>query len=429
MITFDKCRSFKGEVEIPADKSITHRAIILSAMTDGVSLVKNPLISRDTIATLDAFAAVGVDIVRESDRFLISSNGYRNFKEPYDVIDCQNSGTTARLLSGVFAPQNFYTVLTGDNALKRRPMDRVIKPLTKMGANITAKKSNTLLPMTINPSQNMKAMLLEAEVKSAQVKSAILLAASQIEGKTTYKENVATRNHTENILASYGADITADNGIITINGGKNFNANEIVVPADFSSAAFFIIAALIFEKSEVTIKNVGLNPTRTGLLTVLKNFGIDIEIETLDNGNEPMGNLYIKHSSSLGGKVSGDIIANVIDEIPLIALLGLYSKNPVEIRDAKELRVKESDRISAIVENFRAIGAEIEEFDDGLIIHPLTASPSKKAILKSFDDHRICMINILLAKKYGVTVMLDNIDPLDVSFPDFIGWVTALEEK
>lgn len=428
MITFDQCSSFKGEMTVPADKSITHRAIIMSSMVDGVCLVKNPLNSRDTLATADAFAAVGVDIVKESDRFLIHSSGYRNFKEPYDVIDCQNSGTTARLLAGVFAPQKFYTVLTGDNALKRRPMARVINPLNSMGANITAKKGNTLLPMTINPSDKIVAKTIEAEVKSAQVKSSILLAGLQLDGTTTYIEKVSTRNHTEKMLRDYGADIKSENGVISINGGNSLKAIEITVPGDFSSAAFFIVAALSFEKSDIVIKNVGLNPTRTGLLTVLKEMGVDIQVEVTEDIYEPIGNIYVKHSVCKGGKVSGDIIANLIDEVPCLAMLGLFSENPIEIRDAKELRVKESDRIAAIVENFRSIGAEVEDFEDGLKVYPLKSGVNK-AILKSFDDHRICMINILLAKKFGVKLMLDNIDPLDVSFPDFIGWVTALEEK
>ncbi len=428
MITFDKCSSFKGELNVPSDKSISHRAIIISSMVDGVSLIKNPLKSRDTLATADAFSAVGVDIVKDADRYLISSNGYRNFKEPYDVIDCQNSGTTARLLAGVFAPQNFYTVLTGDNALKRRPMKRVIDPLVKMGANITAKKSNTLLPMTINPSKNMKASNIEAEVKSAQVKSAILLAGAELEGVTTYKETVATRNHTEMMLKNFGADIKSENGLITINGGKKLHSLEMTVPGDFSSAAFFIVAACCFEGSDILIKDVGINPTRTGLLTVLKDFGIDFTVEETIKEPEPIGNIHIKHSVSKGGLVSGDIIPNLIDEVPLIAMLGLFSENPVEIRNAEELRVKESDRIAALVENFRAIGAEVEDYSDGLKVYPLKGDVNK-AILKAFDDHRICMINILLAKKFGIKLMLDNIDSLDVSFPDFIGWVTALEEK
>ncbi|MBQ3033195.1 MAG: 3-phosphoshikimate 1-carboxyvinyltransferase [Deferribacterales bacterium] len=428
MITFDKCSSFKGEITVPSDKSITHRAIIMSAMADGVSLVRNPLKSRDTIATLNAFKMAGVDVVQDSDRFIISSSGWKNFKEPWDVIDCQNSGTTARLLAGVFAPQQFYTVFTGDNSLKRRPMARVIEPLSQFGANIKGRADNTLLPFSVIPSDCLTAAHIEAKTKSAQVKSAVLLAAAQIEGQSSYRETTATRDHTERMLAAYGVDVKVDGGVITVNGGKSMTQFESYVPGDFSSAAFFIVAALMFEGSEIIIKNCGLNPSRTGLLKVLKDFGVHIETETVIESPEPIGNIYIKYSKCAGGKVSGDIIANMIDEIPVLALLGLFSENPVEIRDAAELRVKESDRIAAIAENFRAIGAEVDEFSDGLKVYPLK-SDVNKAVLKSFDDHRICMVNILLAKKFGIKMLIDNIDPLDVSFPDFIGWVMALEEK
>lgn len=397
-------------------------------MADGVSLVRNPLISRDTLATLDAFRMVGVDVVQESDRLLISSDGWKGFKEPWDIIDCQNSGTTARLLMGVFAPQPFYTAITGDNSLKRRPMARVIKPLKEFGADIRGRAKDTLLPLGIMPSDKITSASLVAQTKSAQVKSAVLLAAAQIDGSSSYLEKVATRDHTERMLSSYGVDVSVNGGSITISGGKTMTPLESAVPGDFSSAAFFIAATIAFEGSEITVKNCGLNPSRTGLLTVLKNFGIDFETEITVQSPEPIGNIYIKHSKCMGGKISGDIIANMIDEIPVLAMLGLFSENPIEIRDAEELRVKESDRIAAIAENFKAIGAEIEEYPDGLKVFPLKGDVNK-AVLKSFDDHRICMVNILLAKKFGIKVLLDNVDPLDVSFPDFISWIMALEEK
>ncbi len=428
MITFEQCRSFKGEITVPSDKSITHRAIIMSAMANGVSVVRNPLISRDTMATLDAFRLVGADIVKESDRFLISSGGWKTFKEPRDVIDCLNSGTTARLLAGVFAPQPFYTVMTGDNSLKRRPMDRVIKPLSKLGAEIRGRAGDTLLPVSVLPSSRMAPAGIMAETKSAQVKSAVLLAAAQIEGITEYSEKTPTRDHTERMLSGFGADVSSRDGVITVSGGREMTPAECFVPGDFSSAAFFIAAALAFEGSEIIIKNCGLNPSRTGFLTVLKGMGADIETEITRADPEPIGDIRVKYSECSGGRVSGDIVANMIDEVPSLAMLGLFSSNPVEIRDAAELRVKESDRIAAVAENFRALGAEVEEYPDGLKVWPFKGDACK-GILKSFDDHRICMINILLGKKFGVKALLDNVDPLDVSFPDFISWVMALEQK
>lgn len=426
MITFDKCSSFKGNIKVPSDKSITHRAIIMGAMTDGVSVVKNPLLSRDTIATMNVVQQLGVNIVNERSRLLIHSEGVRNFKEPYDVLNCDNSGTTARLMMGVLAPSKFYSVLSGDPSLLRRPMDRVIKPLSTLGANIKAKNNSSLLPATILPS-SLKAGEIKAETKSAQVKGSILLAGAQLEGVTSYIETTPTRDHTERMLKAFGIKCENNNGKISVYGGE-FTQSRIDVPSDFSSAAFFIGAGLIFEGSEIVIENCGLNPSRTGLLQALKELGVDIEYEITSEEIEPVGNIYVKPAQIKGGKISGEIIANMIDEIPVLAMIGLFGQAPLEIRDAKELRVKESDRIAALINNFKALGAEIEEYEDGLKIYPLTKEP-EKATLLAYDDHRISMVNIILAKKFGVKVLMDNIASLDVSYPDFIGDLLSLEVK
>lgn len=426
MITFDKCLSFKGNIKVPADKSITHRAVILGAMTDGVSVVKNPLLSRDTIATMNIIQQLGVNIVNERSRLLIHSEGFKHFKEPYDILNCDNSGTTARLMMGVLAPSQFYSVLAGDPSLLRRPMDRVIKPLSVLGANIQAKNNSTLLPATILPS-SLKAAEIKAETKSAQVKSAVLLAGAQLEGVTSYIETTPTRDHTERMLRAFGIKCENNNGKISVTGGT-FSQSRVDVPSDFSSAAFFIGAGLIFEGSEIVIENCGLNPSRTGLLQALKELGVDIEYEITSEEVEPVGNIYVKPAQIKGGKISGEIIANMIDEIPVLAMIGLFGQAPLEIRDAKELRVKESDRIAALINNFKALGAEIEEYEDGLKIYPLTKEP-EKATLLAYDDHRISMVNIILAKKFGVKVLMDNIASLDVSYPDFIGDLLSLEVK
>ena len=353
MITFDKCSSFKGTINIPADKSITHRAIIMGAMTDGVSVVKNPLLSRDTIATMNVVQQLGVNIVNERSRLLIHSEGFKHFKEPYDILNCDNSGTTARLMMGVLAPSKFYSVLAGDPSLLRRPMDRVIKPLSVLGANIHAKNNSTLLPATILPS-SLKAAEIKAETKSAQVKSAILLAGAQLEGVTSYIETTPTRDHTERKLRAFGIKCENNNGKISVTGGT-FSQSRVDVPSDFSSAAFFIGAGLIFEGSEIVIENCGLNPSRTGFLQALKELGVEIEYEITSEEVEPVGNIYVKPAQIKGGKISGEIIANMIDEIPVLAMIGLFGQAPLEIRDAKELRVKESDRIAALINNFRAL--------------------------------------------------------------------------
>lgn len=426
MITFDKCKNFQGTIVVPADKSITHRAIIMASMADGVSSVYNPLLSRDTLATMKIMQQLGVNIANERSRLLISSEGVKNFHEPYNVLDCDNSGTTARLMMGVLSPSKFYSVITGDASLLRRPMGRVIKPLKQLGADIRGKKDNSLLPVTVLPS-NMKAGRIESEVKSAQVKSAVLLAGIQLDGETEYIEKVSTRDHTERILPAFGGKIESNNGIIKV-WGSELSPAKINVPSDFSSAAFYIGAGLIFEGSDILIENCGLNPSRTGLLTALKETGVDIEYEITDNEFEPVGRIHVKSAKIKGGVLKGDLIANMIDEIPVMAMIALFGEGPLEIRDAKELRVKESDRISAIINNFRNLGAEVEEFEDGLKIYPLKKEPEKAKLL-AYDDHRISMVNIILAKKFGVNVMLDNVVSADVSYPEFIGDLLSLEVK
>ena len=336
MITFQKINSIKGEIVVPADKSITHRSFMLGAMAEGSTRVTNPLVSTDTAATMEAMKALGAEFFPAENGYVIVSKGYRFFKEPSDVINCDNSGTTARLLTGLMAPAGIYAVITGDPSLRKRPMKRVIKPLKSMGAKIEAAYSGALLPLTIMPSA-MTPKELIGETKSAQVKSAVLLAAAQIEGRTTYLEPASTRNHSEIMLKSFGADITTEGNKIIINGGRQLIGIDAAVPGDFSSAAFFIGAALMFEGAEITIKNVGLNSTRTGLLTALESFGVKFEVNYYPDTVEPMGDIYIKHQTFNGGKIDGDLIANLIDELPLLAFLGLFAKTPIEIRDAQEL--------------------------------------------------------------------------------------------
>ncbi len=423
-ITFEKVKTLKGSITVPSDKSITHRAFIFSSMAEGVSEVLNPLMSRDTIATMNAMKAAGVEFKEINGGFEIISNGYKNFKEPTDVINCENSGTTSRLITGVFAPMGKYVVLTGDSSLRRRPMDRVKNPLSIMGADIRL-RGNKFLPMTILPAK-MHPAHLTAKVSSAQVKSAVIIAGLQLEGETSYTEKETTRNHTETMLKDYGVDISVEGKKITVKGEAKLIPQQFEVPGDFSSAAFFIGAALMFENSEIEIKSVGLNPTRTGLLTVLKNMGVDAIVEITNKKSEPIGNIFIKNSPLKGGKIAGEIVPNIIDEIPMIATLGLFAESPIEIRNAEELRVKESDRIKSVVENITALGGEVEEYPDGLKVYPLKNLKNGQILLKSFDDHRIAMINILLAKRFG-NIFIDEIDAIDVSFPDFLERLKGLE--
>ena len=426
MVKFEKITCLRGELEVPTDKSITHRSFILGGMASGSTKVLNPLMSRDTKATKRAMEACGVVFEEINNGFLVHSEGFRKFKEPFDVINCDNSGTTARLLTGVFAPQKKYFVLTGDDSLKRRPMARVINPLSQMGAVIKARDNGRFLPLTVLPS-NMHGSEIKGETKSAQVKSAVILSALQLEEPTIYTETAITRNHTELMLNSFGADVRNDGLRIVIEPTDKLYPAEIVVPGDFSSSAFFIGGALMFENSEVLIKNVGLNPTRTGLLDVLETLGVKFEIDFKNKGADPYGDIFIKSQKLSGGLIKGDIIANIIDEIPMLSTLGIFASGPLEIRDAQELRVKESDRISAVVHNLRNLGADVEEYEDGLKVYPLKDTP-KSGKLKSFSDHRIAMINILLAKRFG-NLEIDEIEVVDVSFPNFVDKIDSITVK
>lgn len=425
MTVFKKVNSLKGTVRVPSDKSISHRSFMFLSMAKGRGRIIDPLLSADTKATMAAMQAVGVTFEETVDGFVVTSEGYRNFKEPDNIIDCMNSGTTARLLSGVFAPSGKYVVLTGDASLRKRPMDRVIIPLTQMGAQFSARENGKFLPMTILPS-HLRGADIMAATKSAQVKSAVLLAGIQAEGTTTYTEKAVTRNHTEIMLAALGADIKTDGLKITVGGQADLRSMDIVVPGDFSSAAFFLGAALMFDKSELVLENVGLNPTRSGMLSVLDSMGVKYAIENERGGAEKLGDIVIESQPFGGCTVDGDIIANLIDELPMIATLGLFADGPVTIRNAKELRVKESDRIAATLHNLKELGAETEEYEDGMTVYPIKTVNSK-AQLKSFDDHRIAMIAIMLAKRFGGEISVDNVKCVDVSFPTFMETFSALE--
>ncbi|WP_022852254.1 3-phosphoshikimate 1-carboxyvinyltransferase [Limisalsivibrio acetivorans] len=427
MTTYEMIKGLRGEIEVPTDKSITHRSFMLGGMAEGTTRVTNPLMSRDTKATMAAMQALGAEFSPIENGFIIESKGFRNFIEPSNIINCENSGTTARLLTGVITPAGVYAVLTGDDSLRKRPMDRVIKPLSELGARMEAASGGSLMPLTILPSV-MKPGVIDAVTKSAQVKSSILLAGVQLEGTTIYNEKVPTRNHSEIMLRQFGADVQTDGLSIAVHGAEKLTPSDVQVPGDISSAAFFIGAALMFENSSVTIKNVGLNPTRTGIIEALEGFGVKIEKHLHPTEGEPIGDIHIESQNFKGGCVKGEIIANMIDELPMLAHLGLFAENPVEIREAAELRVKESDRISAVVHNLRQLGAQVEEYEDGLKVYPLEKLTGEGK-LKSFDDHRIAMLSILLCKRFGSNVSVDETASIDVSFPNFPEILSTIEVR
>jgi 3-phosphoshikimate 1-carboxyvinyltransferase len=389
-----KAKSFKGTFYPTPDKSISHRAVIFSSLSKGKSIIKNFLRAEDTISTMNAFRELGVDISEVSppthpspsrgegkggdkssklqapnSELVINGNGIYGLKEPYNVIDCGNSGTTIRMLSGVLSGNPFFSVLTGDESLRTRPMGRVITPLRQMGAEIMARSEDRYPPVAIK-GRRLNAIRYTMPVASAQVKSAILLAGLYADGETEIIEPVKSRDHTERMLPSFGAEINVDGLSVRIKGGTELKGTEVHVPGDFSSAAFFIIGALLIKDSDITIMGVGINPTRTGLISALKEMGADIEIYNIRNlSGEPVADIHCKGGAKLKAiNITKEKIPALIDEFPILCVAATQAEGITTIRGAEELRVKESDRIKSMATELRKMGAEIEEFDDGLSI-------------------------------------------------------------
>ena len=427
-----KAETIKGIIELPGDKSISHRAAIFSALAVGEAKIENFSGGEDCHSTLNVLRGLGVDINFENSGLFIKGNGKKGFKKPNKNLDCGNSGTTMRLMAGVLAGQNFDSVLIGDESLSKRPMRRIIEPLTKMNAEILTE--NNCPPLKIS-GKNLSAADYKLPIASAQVKSCILLAGLNADGITkvinpeTAEKISVSRDHTELLLKYLGAEIyenfaETENGFrqeISINSESKLTAKDIYVPGDISSAAFFIAAASCLKNSELTIKNVGLNETRTGFLKLLIDFGFNVEIfNQKEVSGETIGDLLIKGNDDFSPRknnlINGDVIANLIDEIPILAVLATQLEGGLEIRDAGELRVKETDRITAVAENLRRMNARVEEFPDGLRIEK---SDLKAAKIDSFGDHRIAMafaVAGLLAD--GETEIL-NAESANVSFPEF----------
>jgi 3-phosphoshikimate 1-carboxyvinyltransferase len=412
--------SLRATLRIPGDKSISHRSIILGSLADGETTIQGLLESEDCLNTINAFQMMGVNIQRLAPgRYRIKGVGLRGLKEPDQVLDCGNSGTTMRLLTGLLAAQNYYSVLTGDQSLRTRPMDRVIFPLRKMGASIWGRQDK-FAPLSIKgaPLKGMKYIL---PVASAQVKSAILLAGLYATGDVEIEEPGFSRDHTERMLKSFGIElITRDKKIILRNKGQHrLQSQEIDIPGDISSAAFLIAGALITENSEIILENIGINPTRSGFLTILKNMNAHIEIlNERSISGEPVADIRVKSSSLENTEIRGDIIPTLIDEIPIIAVLATQAEGKTVIRDAGELRVKESDRIKTIVENLSRMGADIEPLPDGMIISGPT--PLKGGVvLDSYNDHRVAMSLIVAGMVAEGPNKIKNIESVNTSFPGF----------
>ncbi len=415
-----KAKHLRGELVVPGDKSISHRAVMIAALAEGTSEITGFLAAADPLSTIACFKALGVEYEISNDIVRVHGKGLLGLREPASMLNAGNSGTTIRLISGILAGQKFPTRISGDEYLVKRPMKRIIEPLMKMGARISSTEKFTA-PLAISPVAKLNAIRYELPIASAQIKSAVLLAGLYAEGTTCVVETEQSRDHTERMLGLQSKKIDGKN-CITVEGGMKLRSTQFAVPGDPSSAAFFIVAGLIVPHSEILIKNVGLNPTRIGFLSVLKKMGGQIEI--LDEkivGGEPIGNILVKSSSlTTDFVVEGEIIPNIIDEIPILAIAAVFAKGKIIFKNAADLRNKECDRIKAVCNNFSLMGIETEESPDGFAFESKIDVHTSE--FNSFGDHRIAMsFGIASLALDGESKILDA-GCVDISFPTF--WQT-----
>jgi 3-phosphoshikimate 1-carboxyvinyltransferase len=420
--TVEPGHSICGTIEVPGDKSISHRYAILAALARGQSEISHYSAAADCQSTLDCLARLGVDVEKSGrnggSHVAITGTGIDGLRASRRSLDAGNSGTTMRLLTGVLAGQHFDSKLTGDSSLRKRPMRRVIEPLERMGAHIQAREAN-FAPLEIKGSA-LEAIRYRLPVSSAQVKSAILLAGLFAAGETSVEEPVCTRDHTEVALLGFGADIRKLGRVVSVSGRPRLEARKIMVPGDLSSAVFFLGAALILPGSNVIIHNAGLNPTRSAVLDVLGGWGAPVSIVALrGESGELIGDISIRYADLSGGTLSGELIAQLIDELPMLAALGPYTDQGVEIRDAAELRVKESDRIAVLADNLRRMGAQVEERPDGLRIEGRRAGRLRGAEIDPRGDHRMAMAFAVAALGAEGSSIIRDSDCVGISYPDF----------
>lgn len=411
-----------GEVDIPGDKSISHRSIMFGSIAQGTTEVTHFLEGADCLSTIDCFRKMGIEIERKDKRILVRGNGLRGLKAPSETLNVGNSGTTTRLISGILSGQNFTSVLSGDDSLNSRPMGRIMTPLNSMGANITSIHGNNCAPLKIEPGK-LHSINYQSPVASAQVKSAVLLAGMYAEdGETSVTEPALSRNHTELMLQGFGASVTSilhPDGQATacIAPCEELYGQQVQVPGDISSAAYFIAAGLLVPGSEILLKNVGINPTRDGLLRVCKDMGADITLLNVNMDGEPTADLLVRTSSLHGTTVGGEIIPTLIDEIPMIAVMAAFAKGTTVIKDAKELKVKESDRILVMAENLSKMGADIIPTEDGMIIHG--GKPLHGAVINSYLDHRVAMSFAIAGLLCDGPLSITGGECVKISYPDF----------
>lgn len=416
-------KGLRGTIDVAPDKSISHRAVMMGSIAKGTTKINHFLMGEDCLSTIDCFRKMSVPIEIEGNSVTVTGKGLRGLQEPKELLYTGNSGTTTRLLCGLLAPQKFTSVLDGDESIRKRPMNRVINPLKEMGAKITAQNGG-FTPITIEGTA-LKGMEYTLPVASAQLKSALILAGLYAEGETVIHEPKSSRNHTELMINGFGGNISTEINRITVKPVEELYGHEITVPGDISSAAFFLVAGLIVPGSEIRIKNVGLNPTRTGILDVLKAMGASIEIEENQGEIELSGDLIVKHSALKGTEIGGDLIPRLIDELPILAVAAAFAEGTTVIKDAEELKVKESNRIDAMETELKKAGAQVTATEDGMIIHG--CSPLRGAAFESYHDHRIAMSMAVLALAAEGDSQILNHQCINISYPGFFDTISSLQ--
>lgn len=414
---FHKVKTLKGEVTIPGDKSISHRSVMFGSLAKGTTRIQNFLEGADCLSTIACFEKLGVSIEKSATEILVHGNGLHSLTAPTDILYTGNSGTTTRLISGILAPQNFTTTLNGDASIQKRPMKRIMEPLRLMGADIESIRGNDCAPLQITGTK-LHGIHYQSKVASAQVKSCILLAGLYAEGKTSVTEPVLSRNHSEIMLAHFGAKLDCHDTTATIYPEPDLEGRDIMVPGDISSAAYFIAAGLLVPGAEILIKNVGINPTRAGIISVVKAMGGNIQLLNQNNDSgEPVADFLVSYSSLHGTTVSGEIIPTLIDEIPMIAIMAAFADGTTVIADAAELKVKESNRIDVMVDNLSRMGADITATDDGMIIHGGKALHG--ATIDSYADHRIAMSFAIASLLLDTPTTINDAECVNISYPTF----------
>lgn len=415
---FQKVRSLRGELTVPGDKSISHRAVMFGSLAEGTTEITNFLQGADCLSTIACFRHMGIEIENTTERILVHGKGLHGLRKPDCILDVGNSGTTTRLISGILAGQDFEVSLTGDDSIQSRPMGRIIRPLSEMGANIESVKGNGCAPLRIRPGK-LHAIRYNSPVASAQVKSCVLLAGMYASGgETSVTEPSLSRNHTELMLSYFGADVSSAGTTAVIQPEPLLTAQKVEVPGDISSAAYFIAAALMVPGSEILIRNVGINPTRDGILRVVRAMGGRIELlNERKMGGEPAADLLVRHSALHGTVIEGDLIPTLIDEIPIIAILAACADGTTVIRNAEELKVKESNRLDIMVTELARMGVDIEGTDDGMIIRG--GRPLQGTAVDSRLDHRIAMSFAVAGLAAEGTTEVLRADCVDISYPGF----------